>query len=156
MCDVLEAFKADHHLVLGVVQVTQMEHNDFITLLRGNGKKNMSTNIICRSALAVRMLKDSYSPTMQHPGFLVHRIDVHHTGILHHSLKLHINLKGLLEGSHWQRQQHWSLKKLLRTNSSHSSALVDRSLCGLTVALFSLHHAGEPQLLVVGGERRRK
>lgn len=33
ICDIFKAFKADHDLVLGVVQISQMQHDDLITFL---------------------------------------------------------------------------------------------------------------------------
>lgn len=44
ICDIFKAFEADHDLVLGVVQIAQMEHNDLITLLyRETEKKRYVT-----------------------------------------------------------------------------------------------------------------
>ena len=42
---------------------------------------------------------DTHCPAVQRPGPLVHVVDVHHAGILRHSLQLHVDLKGLLEVS---------------------------------------------------------
>ncbi len=43
ICDIFKALEADNDLVLGVVQIAQMEDNDLITLLYGETKKNNCT-----------------------------------------------------------------------------------------------------------------
>lgn len=44
ICDIFKAFEAHHNLVLGVVQVAQMQYNDLIAILWGETKRKKQNN----------------------------------------------------------------------------------------------------------------